>query len=356
MDQEDINIKFEKMGKIRTALVGYGSVGEKMHAPLITVCPDLELVAVVERRQEKSKEKYPGVSIFRSLEALLEADAADLIVIVTPNEFHFSQAKMALEAGKHVVVDKPVTIHSREAKELKQIAEEKGLVLSVFQNRRWDGDIRTIQKILAEGLLGRVVHFESHFDRFRPGLADNWREQDVPGNGITYDLGTHLIDQAVMLFGRPDWVYAEIFKQRTGAVADDFFDITLMFGSTKARLTASVLSKAPMPKFLVLGEKGSYIKYGLDVQEKAFKAGELPEGANWGLEDAQAWGELHLEHTSMTYETERGDYRIFYQNIADAISQKNTLRVPIDQAITVLEIIEAAFFSHQEGKRIPFKK
>ncbi|TVP52034.1 MAG: oxidoreductase [Mongoliibacter sp.] len=344
------------MEKIRTALVGYGSVGEKMHAPLITVCPDLELVAVVERRQEKSKEKYPEVAIFRSLEALLEADAADLIVIVTPNEFHFPQAKMALEAGKHVVVDKPVTIHSLEARELKRIAEEKGVVLSVFQNRRWDGDIRTIQKLLAENVLGRLVHFESHFDRFRPSLAENWREEDVPGNGITYDLGTHLIDQAVMLFGKPDWVYAEILKQRTGAIADDFFDISLRFGSIKVRLTASVLVKAPLPKFLLLGEKGSFVKYGLDVQEKAFKAGELPEGPNWGLEDSESWGMLHLENTSMSYETERGDYRIFYQNIAEAILQKHTLRVTIDQAIAVLEIIEAAFLSQQEGRRIYFKK
>lgn len=354
---EDIIIEnSDKMQKIRTALVGYGSVGEKMHAPLITVCPNLDLVAVVERNQEKSKEKYPDITIYRSLEDLLEAGDADLIVIVTPNEFHFPQAKMALEAGKHVVVDKPVTIHAREARELKKIAEERGLVLSVFQNRRWDGDIRTIQRLLAEESLGRIVHFESHFDRFRPALADNWREKDVPGNGITYDLGTHLIDQAVMLFGKPDWVYAEILSQRSGAVADDFFDISLMFGNVKARLTASVLVKAPLPRFLLLGEKGSYIKFGLDVQEKAFKAGEMPEGPNWGLENAEAWGELHLEHTSMAFETERGDYRLFYQNVADAIIQKHTLRVTIDEAITVLEIIEAAFQSHHEGRRIPFKK
>jgi scyllo-inositol 2-dehydrogenase (NADP+) len=221
------------MKKIRTALVGYGSVGEKMHAPLISVCDDLELVAVVERSKERSKEKYPQVKIFRTLEDLLYADVADLIVIVTPNEFHFPYAKMALEAGKHVVVDKPVTIHSYEAELLHKIALDKGLVLSVFQNRRWDGDIQTIRKILNENVLGRIVHFESHFDRFRPVLVDNWREKDVPGNGITYDLGTHLIDQTVMLFGKPQWVYAEILRQRTGAVADDFFDITLMFEGLK---------------------------------------------------------------------------------------------------------------------------
>lgn len=323
-----------------------------MHAPLISVCDDLELVAVVERNMEKSKEKYPQVKIFRSLEDLLDANVADLIVIVTPNEFHFTYAKMALEAGKHVVVDKPVTIYSHEAEALKKLAEKKGLVLSVFQNRRWDGDIQTIKKIMDEGVLGRIVHFESHFDRFRPSLADNWREMDVPGNGITYDLGTHLIDQAVMLFGKPQWVYAEILKQRNGAVADDFFDITLMYEGIKARLTASIMVNAPLPKFLVLGEKGSFIKYGLDVQEKAFKAGQKPEGVNWGLENAEAWGILHLENSSTSYPTERGDYRHFYRNIAETILGQAKLKVKMDEAILVLKIIEAAFLSHQEGKRI----
>jgi scyllo-inositol 2-dehydrogenase (NADP+) len=340
------------MKKIRTALVGYGSVAEKMHAPLISVCDDLELVAVVERSKERSKEKYPQVKIFRTLEDLLYADVADLIVIVTPNEFHFPYAKMALEAGKHVVVDKPVTIHSYEAELLHKIALDKGLVLSVFQNRRWDGDIQTIRKILNEGVLGRVVHFESHFDRFRPVLVDNWREKDVPGNGITYDLGTHLIDQTVMLFGKPQWVYAEILRQRTGAVADDFFDITLMFEGIKARLTASVLVNAPLPKFLVLGEKGSYFKFGLDVQEKAFKAGQKPEGVDWGLENAEAWGILHLENSSTSYPTERGDYRHFYRNIAETILGQAKLAVKMEEAILVLKIIEAAFLSQKEGRRI----
>lgn len=323
-----------------------------MHAPLISVCEDLELVAVVERNQERSKEKYPDIQVFKILESLLEADAADLIVIVTPNEFHFPYAKMALEAGKHVVVDKPVTIHSIEAKILHQLAQEKGLVLSVFQNRRWDGDIQTIKKLLHEGTLGRIVHFESHFDRFRPQLADNWREKDVPGNGITYDLGTHLIDQTVMLFGKPKWVYAEILKQRKGAVADDFFDISLMYEGMKARLTASVMVNTPLPKFLILGEKGSYIKYGLDVQEKAFKSGQIPSGANWGLEDAESWGSLHLENGVVSYPTERGDYRKYYQNISDVIHGQARLKVKMEEAIVVLEIIEASFLSQKEGKRI----
>ncbi|GHB29820.1 oxidoreductase [Mongoliitalea lutea] len=340
------------MSKIRVGLVGYGSVGEKFHAPLISVCPGMELTAVVERKSNRSQEKYPDVTVYRSLEDLLEADAADLIVIVTPNEFHYTQAKLALEAGKHVVVDKPVTVHSHEAEALHALAQEKGLILSVFQNRRLDGDIRTVQKLLQEGTLGRIVHFESHFDRFRPDLVDNWREKDVPGNGITYDLGTHLIDQAVLLFGKPTSVQATILKQRNNAVADDFFDITLHYPGIHCRLTASCMSNVPMMKFLILGEKGSYIKYGLDVQEKALKEERTPKGPNWGMEPAQSWGQLHLAHASMSYPTERGDYRLYYQNIAEAIQGKSSLLVKMEEAILVLRIIEAAFESHQTGKKI----
>ncbi len=342
----------DNINKIKTALVGYGSVSEKIHAPLITVCPELDLVAVVERNKERSKEKYPNVEIFKSLESLLVAGSADLIVIVTPNEFHFDQAKLALEYGKHVVVDKPVTIYAKEALFLDQLAKEKNLILSVFQNRRWDGDVQTVRKIINEGLLGKIVHFESHFDRFRPEVAENWREMNVPGNGITYDLATHLIDQAVMLFGKPDWIYAEILKQRSGALADDFFDISIMYQGMKTRLTASVLMKAMMPRFLVLGKKGSYSKYGLDVQEKALKGGLAPEGKKWGQESRKAWGKIFLENGSRSYPTVKGDYRKFYANIADAIIIGAGLAVKMEEAITVLKLIEAAFLSQKTGKRI----
>jgi len=340
------------MNSIKTALVGYGSVGEKMHAPLISVCQGLELVAVVERTNEKSKVKYPKVQIFKSFEALLASDSVDLIVIVTPNEFHFEQAKAALEHGKHVVVDKPVTLNSAQAIELDNLAKERKLVLSVFQNRRWDGDFRTIQKLLKEKILGQIVHFESHFDRFRPNIVDNWREKDVPGNGITYDLGTHLVDQTLLLLGKPKWVYAEILKQRQGAMADDFFDITLMYEGIKARVTASVMMNAVLPKFLVLGDKGSYSKYGLDVQEKAFKAGQIPEGDDWGIEQPEAWGTLFLADETVPMPTERGDYRHFYQNIADAISKGSPLSVKMEEAILALKILEAAFLSNSAGRRI----
>lgn len=337
---------------IRAALVGYGSVAEKMHAPLIDACPDLELTAVVERRSNKCVEKFPNVKTFRSLEELLDADIADLICITTPNEFHFPMAKQCLLARKHVVVDKPVTIHSWEAEELQKIALEKGLLCSVFHNRRYDGDFRTLQKLVAEKTLGRLVYLESHFDRFRPQVSENWREKDVPGNGITYDLGVHLIDQIALLFGAPESIFADIQKQRKNVLSDDYFDISLFYSGFKARVTAGVLVNVSTPKFLLLGEKGSYQKFYLDVQEQAFKEGRKPVGENWGVEPEERWGKLYFENETRPLPTERGDYRIFYQNVADAITKGSPLQVTLPQTILVLKLIEAAFRSAKEGRKI----
>lgn len=337
---------------IRTALVGFGSVAEKMHAPLIDVCPDLEFIGVVERNGNRCQDKYPNAITYRSLNELLEANGADLICITTPNEFHFPMAKQCLLAGKHLVVDKPVTIFSDEAEELKALAEEKNLICSVFHNRRFDGDIMTLQKLIDEKTLGDLVYLESHFDRFRPNVSENWREKEVPGNGITYDLGSHLIDQVVLLFGPPDSIQADIQKQRKDAVADDHFDIILFYPAFKARVTAGVLVNAPTPKYLLLGEKGSYQKFGLDVQEQAFKDGKRPEGENWGVEPAENWGKLYLSSETVPYPTLNGDYRIFYQNVADAISKGTPLKVTIDQTIIVLKLIEASFLSNKLGRKI----
>lgn len=337
---------------IKTAIVGFGSVAEKMHAPLITVCPDLELVAVVERKTNKSKEKYPSVTIYRSLEELLEKSDVDLVVITTPNTFHFPMAKQCLEAGKHVVIDKPVTIYSYEAEELLELAKKTGKVCSVFHNRRFDGDIMTLQKLIQEEILGDLVYLESHFDRFRPELSGNWREEDGPGNGITYDLGSHLIDQVVLLFGSPDAIQADIQKQRKGAMADDHFDIVLHYPGFKARVTAGALVNAPTPKYLLLGQNGSYLKFGMDVQEQAFKDGIKPEGDSWGVEPEENWGNLFLKSETISYPSIPGDYRIFYSNIADAILNGEPLKVTIPQTISVLKMIEASFLSSKEQRSI----
>lgn len=337
---------------IKTGLVGFGKVAETMHAPLIQQEPLLELTAVVERHQEKSKEDYPQVTVYKSLEAMLEQSDVELVVICTPNEWHFAQAKAALEAGKHVVVDKPITVSSSEAEALVKLANEKGLILTAYQNRRLDGDFQTIQKLLNEKVLGNIVHFESHFDRFRPEPNHNWREKEVPGSGILYDLGAHLIDQALILFGQPKWVYAEILKQRKEVDADDFFDITMMYEHTKVRLTASILMNAKLPKFLVLGDKGSYSKFGLDVQEAALKTGIIPGGDGWGEEPESGWGEVFLAHESYPYPTLKGDYPAYYKNIAQVLNGKEALLVQPEEAVQTLKIIEAAQQSHAEGRRI----
>ncbi|MDA0314142.1 MAG: Gfo/Idh/MocA family oxidoreductase [Bacteroidetes bacterium] len=337
---------------LRAALVGYGSVAEKMHAPLLEVCPSLDFIAVIERNGIRCQQRYPRVQTFTSLEDLLASDAADLICITTPNELHFSMAKQCLHAGKHVVVDKPVTLVAEEAEELLALAISKGLVCSIFHNRRYDGDFKTLQEIVAKKLLGRLVYLESHFDRFRPQVSENWREKDCPGNGITYDLGSHLIDQVVLLFGKPTAIWADIRKQRTDSVADDYFDIALDYSGFKARVTAGALVNVPTPKFMLLGEKGTYQKFFLDVQEQAFKEGKPPEGDAWGMEPEERWGNIHDTNETQAYPTLRGDYRVFYQNVADAIMGKATLLVQLEQAIPVLRIIQAAFTSSLEGRKI----
>jgi len=340
------------MNKLKTGLVGYGSVAEKMHAPLIHTSPHLELYGVVERNHSKSKEKYDHVRIFRTLNEILAVEEVDLVVIATPNECHYDQARQALEAGKHVVVDKPITVSAAEAIALDHLAKERGLVLSVFQNRRWDGDFLTIQKLVKEGTLGRIVHFESHFDRFRPEPKDNWREKDVPGSGILYDLGSHLIDQALLLFGKPDWVYAEILRQRPDVEADDFFDVSMQFGEVKVRLTASIYVNAVLPKFLLLGEIGTYLKHGLDVQEQALKDQRLPIGQAWGVEPEENWGKIYFEGYTISCPTINGDYRLFYENMVLAIRGDKPLAVTADQAIACLQVIEACRLSQAEGRRV----
>ncbi|MHA7129598.1 oxidoreductase [Algoriphagus namhaensis] len=337
---------------LNTVLVGYGAVAEKMHGPLIEVCEDLALSAIVERSGERCLEKFPNVQVLKSFEEVLADSTLQLVVITTPNEFHFPMAKAALEAGKHVVVDKPVTVHSAEAEQLKRLADEKGLICSVFQNRRFDGDFMTIQEIIQKDLLGELVYLESHFDRFRPELRENWRDEDVPGNGVTYDLGTHLIDQVVLQFGAPEFIQADIRKQRTHTIADDYFDITLDYGYFKARVTAGVLVNAPTPKFLLLGKKGSYQKFGLDVQEAAFKDGIRPDDEDWGVESMDKFGTLYLEDHSRPYPTVPGDYRIFYDNVAAAIHSGVALKVKMEQAIQVLKIIEASFESSRAKRSI----
>ena len=326
------------------------------HAPLIHASADLRLTHIVERQGDQAGRSYPQAKLVRSVDALLADDSVQLVVVATPNTSHFDITRRALEAGKHVVVDKPFTITSTDADELIKLSRARNRVLSVFHNRRWDGDFLTVTQILSQKLLGRVVEYESRFDRFRstpkPGA---WRDQALPGSGVLFDLGPHLIDQAVVLFGRPAGIYAEVRRQRDGVVSDDNFELHLEYPQLSVRLKAGMLVCEPSPRFVLYGTEGSFVKYGLDPQEDALKQGCSPAQPNWGAEHESAWG----THTSCDgavsrrkYPTVPGCYSEYYQNIYRAITGQEELAVRPEQARDVIRLIELAQQSNAERRMI----
>lgn len=330
---------------LHVGLVGFGLAGEVFHAPLISANPNLRLTHVVQRSGDSAKRKYPDAQLLREVAPLLDDPSVDLVVVATPNTSHFEIANQALQAGKHVVVDKPFTIHSREADILITLALARGRVLSVFQNRRWDGDFLTVREILQRGLLGRLVEYESRFDRFRPELRGAWREQDIPGAGLLYDLGSHLIDQAVLLFGNPTAVYADLRRQREDAAATDNFEVHLQYPAVKVVLKAGSLVCEPSARFTLRGTEGTYTKYGLDPQEDALSGGKLPTDPHWGEEPEGAWGTLTQCEGCLKrqkYPTLSGRYQEYYESVVQAIRGDQELAVRPDQARNVIRLIELA--------------
>jgi predicted dehydrogenase len=345
--------------EIRVGLVGYGMSGRVFHAPVIGAVPGMTLTKVVERRTGESPKRYPWVDVVRDAADLCDVAEIDLVVVATPNDSHFDLARRALLAGKHVVVDKPFTATSAEARELTTLAHERGRVLSVFQNRRWDGDFLTVRKLLVGGFVGRPVEFESHFDRFRSHLKPGaWRESAGEGNGILYDLGSHLVDQAVVLFGLPAAVTADVRAQRDGARVDDSFELILHYVWLKVTLRATMLARLPGPRFVLHGTRGSFVKYGLDPQEDALKAGRTPDEAGWGTEPRELWGKLDTEldklHVEGRVETLPGRYQAYYRNVRDAILGRSELAVTAEEAADTIRILELARQSQAEGRRVPF--
>jgi predicted dehydrogenase len=275
---------------LRVALIGYGSAGRIFHAPLIAGVPGLQLACIVTRQLEAVQRDWPGVPCVASVSATLADPAIDLVVIATPNDSHFELARAALLAGKHVVVDKPCTVTLAETESLLALARQQGRVLTVFQNRRFDSDFLALQQVIQSGQLGRVVQVDSHFDRYRPSVPVRWREQNLPGSGLWFDLGPHLLDQALLLFGQPDAVLLEQAKVRDGAQVDDWFHAVLRYdtppGGLRVTLHASTLVAEPGPRWTVHGTQGSFTKFGLDPQEDALKAGQRPQ-----LEAPDDWGQ-----------------------------------------------------------------
>ena len=345
---------------IQVGLVGFGLAGRVFHAPMIRALPGLMLAAILERRGDEAQRRYPDVRVVRSLDEMLAIESIRLIVVATPNTSHYDIAAQCLQAGRHVVVDKPFATTYLEAAELARIARQSQRLLTVFQNRRWDGDFRTIGKLVSKHTLGRIVLFESHFERFRPHLRPGaWRESTDPGSGILFDLGPHLIDQALVLFGPPLALTADVRTEREGATADDAFDVVLHYPHHRAVLRSSMLACDPGPRFTVYGAEGSYVKYGLDPQEDALVRGETPRDNSWGLEPEERWGTLTLSRdgaiTRARIATQAGDYRRYYENVRDAIVSGTPLDVTPEQALTVMRLLELARQSSQEGRTLDFK-
>jgi predicted dehydrogenase len=335
---------------VRTAVIGYGLAGSAFHAPLVAATDGLALTVIVTGnpvRAGAASRRYPGVRVVADPACLwAEPDSIDLVVVATPNGSHVPLALAAIEAGIPVVVDKPVAATVDAARTVADAAAEKGLLVSVFHNRRWDGDALTVRRLLAEGALGTVHRFESRFERWRPKVTDGtWREAANPdqAGGLLYDLGSHLIDQALLFFGPVRSVYAEVNRVRVGALVDDDVFVALTHhNGTRSHLWASATAAHFSPRFRVLGSAGSFVKDGMDVQEEALRVGNVPSDGDWGVEPENMAGQLGTPDNMAAVPTERGAYPAYYAGVRDALRGGGPAPVTIEQSIEVLAVIEAA--------------
>jgi scyllo-inositol 2-dehydrogenase (NADP+) len=352
------------MAEIGVAVIGFGLAGRVFHAPFVSAVPGLRLEAIVQRKGDEAAAAYPKARILRSVDEALKDAAVQLIVVGTPNETHFDLAKQALLAGKHVVIDKPFAATSAEAAELKALAEKRGLVLAPFHNRRWDGDFLTVRRLLKKEAVGRLVTYESHFDRFRPLPRENtWKEGGNAANGLLMDLGPHLVDQALTLFGVPEGITASVRRDRDKTDIEDAFDITLEYPRLRAHCRSSMLACDAAPRFLLHGTKGSFKKYGLDPQEPALVGGaKVPRvgDGEWLAEPESEWGMLTVAPvpadpgtlTRTKVKTELGDYRLYYANVRDAILGVAKLAVTPEDGWRVIKLLEMARESAKAGKTL----
>jgi scyllo-inositol 2-dehydrogenase (NADP+) len=344
---------------VRVGLIGFGLAGQAFHAPVIRGVPGMELACILERRGTRAQEKYSDVRVARTLDELLADKELQLCVIATPNDSHFDLARACLLAGRDVVVDKPFAPTLRESEELVRLANERGRLITVYQNRRCDGDFATVKKIVKSGQLGTVMEYEARFDRFRlEAKAGAWRERaDHPAAGVLFDLGPHLIDQVLVLFGEPRAITASAFCQRETSTVDDAFDVCLEYPRLRAMARARIIAFAPGPHFLIHGTKGSFMKYGMDPQEERLRGENVPQGTDWGADwgvEAEQWqGTLSLVgEPSVKVKTERGDYRGFYANVRDAIEKKAPLEVTPEQALRTMRALMLAHKSSRERRTV----
>jgi predicted dehydrogenase len=338
---------------IKTAVIGYGLSAKTFHLPFILLQPELELVAI-SSSQSQLQLDYPNIKHYQNGDELVTATDAELVVITSPNDSHYPLAKQALLAGKHVLVEKPFVLTEAQGQELFELADKQQRQLFVYHNRRFDGDFLTLQQLVQSGELGVIRYFESHYDRFRPIPRPRWREQQGAGTGILYDLGPHLIDQALALFGAPEALTARCRALRQSSDTVDYFHLLLHYSDKEVVLHSSPFSALPTTRFILQGDLGSYHKTGLDPQEDALRAGARPGGAGWGLEPESRYGVLACDTGQRLYPTLAGDYQQFYRQLVAVLQQGKTSPVSATQALQGIRLIELALQSQLLGRTVAF--
>lgn len=338
---------------IHVGIVGFGLSGRYFFAPFIEYVEGFKLEVVVSSQKEIINTEYPDVEVFSSIDEILADNAIQLVIVASPNYTHFDYAKKILKSGKHVIIEKPFTNSTKEADELIKLAKHKNLMLIPFQNRRWDAEFLTVRNVIEAGILGDVLEFESHFDRYRPqDQRTVWKNENLAGNGVLYDLGPHLIDQALCLFGEPQSVYADLKILRVGGKVVDTFEIHLHYGELKVILKAGVFIKELGPRLIVHGRKGSFVKYGLDQQEMNLRKGLKPKGNVLGTDPEQNYGILHYEENGCDVrekiETIPGNYALYFENVRDAIRGETELNVTAEQGKAIIKVIELAYKSQKQ--------
>ncbi|MFI5161423.1 MAG: oxidoreductase [Sphingobacteriales bacterium] len=348
---------------INTGLIGFGNSGQTFFAPFIAANPGFKLAKISTSDPEKvakANKVYPTVEVVNSADDIINDPNIDLVLVGSPNTSHFELTKKALLAGKHVLVEKPFTVITAEADELIALAKKQGRVLSVHHNRRFDSGHNTVKKALVSGILGTVVEMEVHYDRYRLGLRPQaWREKPMPGSGIFYDLGAHLIDATLDLFGKPTELTCMLTTQRPGGLeVEDNFELIMWYPGLKVTMKSGMLVKEAGPVYTIYGYNGTFIKYGMDVQEEALKAGHKPSERNWGVEPESIWGHVTLDDNgktiTQTIPSEPGRYQDLFQNVYEAIAEGKELIVQPEQARTTIRIIELAFQSSREKRTVPY--
>lgn len=340
---------------IRAGICSYGMSGKLFHAPFLHAHPGFELSAIVERHNHDSKERYPGAKLYRSVEELCSDPEPDLIVVNTPTHLHYEQARLVLQSGKHLVVEKPFTVTAREAEEITRLAEEKNRFVSIYQNRRYDGDYRAVREVVQRGWLGELREAEFRYDRFRPAAGGKQhKEGDMPGAGILFDLSPHLADQAIRLFGFPKAVFADCWRMRPDVIANDYFEILFYYDTLRVRLKATCIAREGTWAYTLHGMKGSFLQRRSDMQEQQLLAGVKPSLENWcaapagpdGLLHTEINGELVREETTSSL----GNYMGYYDDVYKALTGAGPNPVPAADGIRNMKIIEAALVSVREGR------